>query len=85
VPFSQFPTAGLRVFHTWFAPDWIVRTASPGAVGLLRSLLWSVQAHDPVTFGAVVATLLLVATIASVTPALKIRRLDPVTLLRESC
>jgi predicted permease len=195
VPFAQFPTGGLRVYHTWFAPAWIVRTASAAVVtesslagavaavdpqlpisaprpidavrdaalarqrllmvlvgvlavsallltaigihgliasgvaertreigirlalgstvthairtaalqgivltltglvigsglalaatGLIRSLLWGVQAHDPITFAAVAVTLLIVATVASVAPALTIRRLDPAALLRE--
>jgi ABC-type antimicrobial peptide transport system permease subunit len=53
-----------------------------GVSGLIRSLLWGVQANDPLTFGAVVVTLLLVAVAASVLPALRVRRLDPVSLLR---
>ena len=32
LPFAQFPTAGLRVYHGWFSPAWIVREAVPGAV-----------------------------------------------------
>ncbi len=58
-----------------------------GAVGfarLLRSLIWGVTATDPLTFAAVAGLLLLVATIASVVPALKILRLDPARALRES-
>ena len=50
--------------------------------GVLRSLLWGVAANDPLTFAAVVIVLLLVATAASVFPALRVRRLDPVSLLR---
>jgi ABC-type antimicrobial peptide transport system permease subunit len=53
-----------------------------GVSGLLRSLLWGVTANDPLTFVAVVVTLLAVAIIASVVPALRVRRLDPVALLR---
>jgi predicted permease len=53
-----------------------------GVAGLLQSLLWGVQARDPLTFGVVVAVLLLVALAASVLPALRVRRLDPVSLLR---
>ena len=45
--------------------------------------IWLKQAVDPLTFGAVVATLLLVALIASVIPALRVLRLDPVRSLRE--
>jgi putative ABC transport system permease protein len=47
------------------------------------SLLWGVQSHDPLTFVGVVAFLLLVASVASVAPALRILRLDPVKALRE--
>jgi len=53
-----------------------------GVSGLIRSLLWGVQANDPLTFAAVVLTLLAVAVAASVLPALRVRRLDPVSLLR---
>jgi predicted permease len=53
-----------------------------GASGLIRNLLWGVRANDPLTFIAVVATLLGVAVTASLVPALRIRRLDPVSLLR---
>ncbi|MDP2322296.1 MAG: ABC transporter permease [Acidobacteriota bacterium] len=53
-----------------------------GVSGLLRSLLWGVRPNDPLTFGAVVVTLLVVSLAASVLPALRVRRLDPVSLLR---
>ena len=53
-----------------------------GTSGLIRSLLWGVKANDPLTFIAVVATLLAVAIVASIVPALRVRRLDPVSLLR---
>lgn len=194
VPFSQFQVSGLRTFHGWFMPAWIIRAGAPGAVsepalrramaevdpqlplasvrsvddvrsealarqrmlmtlvaalggvalllaaigihgliasgvaertrelgirlalgatvgqtvrdaalpgilmalaglvvgcgvafgvsGLIRSLLWGVQANDPLTFATVILTLMAVATAASVLPALKVRRLDPVSLLR---
>ncbi|HEY3518746.1 MAG TPA: FtsX-like permease family protein, partial [Gammaproteobacteria bacterium] len=48
-----------------------------------RGLLWGVDNHDPATFIAGVAFLLIVASIASVVPALKILRLDPAQALRE--
>ena len=54
-----------------------------GASSLVRSLLWGVQANDPLTFVGVSVTLLVVAIVASVLPALRVRRLDPVSLLRE--
>lgn len=53
-----------------------------GASGLLRSLLWGVKENDPLTFVAVVAALLAVAIAASVIPAMRVRKLDPVSLLR---
>ena len=49
-----------------------------GVSGLLRNLLWGVKANDPLTFTAVVVTLLVVAIVASIGPALRVRRLDPV-------
>lgn len=56
--------------------------AAVGVSGLLQNLLWGVKANDPLTFVAVVATLLMVAVVASVVPAWRVKRLDPVTLLR---
>ena len=53
-----------------------------GASGLIRRLLWGVKENDPLTFAAVTASLLVVAIAASVIPALRIRKLDPVSLLR---
>jgi ABC-type antimicrobial peptide transport system permease subunit len=57
--------------------------ASLGFVPLLRHFLWGVSATDPVTFLAVGAILLAVASLASVGPALRILRLDPAKALRE--
>jgi predicted permease len=53
-----------------------------GTSGLIRSLLWGVKENDPMTFAAVVGALLTVAIVSSVLPALRVRKLDPVTLLR---
>ena len=53
-----------------------------GASGLIRSLLWGVRENDPLTFAVVIATLLVVAVVASVVPAWRVRTLDPVALLR---
>ena len=53
-----------------------------GVSGLIRNLLWGVRENDPVTFAAVIGALLAVAVTASVLPALRIRRFDPVSLLR---
>jgi predicted permease len=53
-----------------------------GVSGLIRNLLWGVRENDPVTFVAVVGALLAVAVAASALPALRIRKFDPVSLLR---
>jgi len=53
-----------------------------GASGYIRSLLWGVKENDPLTFAAVIVSLLSVAVAASVMPALRVRKLDPVWLLR---
>jgi predicted permease len=194
VPFSQFPGQGLRIFHAWFSPAWIVRTATAGGgveqavrramadvdpelplasiravdevrrgalgrqrllmtlvgllgaaalllsamgihaliasgvqertrelgirlalgatvgsairtasapgialaaiglavgtvaaygvSGLISSLIWGVAPNDPLTFLTVCGTLIGTAVVASVVPALRIRRLDPSALLR---
>lgn len=58
---------------------------SAAAVGLsryIRTLLWGVKQNDPMTFVAVIGALLTVAIVASVVPALRVRRVDPVSLLR---
>ncbi len=56
-----------------------------GAFGLtrfLKTLLYGVQPADPTTFAFVAAALLLVAALASVVPALRATRVDPVIALR---
>jgi predicted permease len=53
-----------------------------GTSGLIRNLLWGVRENDPLTFAAVVGALLAVAVTASLVPALRVRKLDPVSLLR---
>jgi predicted permease len=50
---------------------------------LVASLLWGVTPADPATYAGVVLFLLLVAAMASVTPAMKLLRLDPAKTLRE--
>jgi putative ABC transport system permease protein len=49
----------------------------------LRTFLWGVSALDPFTFGVVAAVLVLVASFASLVPALRAIRLNPLTALRE--
>lgn len=53
-----------------------------GTTGLIKNLLWGVRENDPMTFVAVIGVLLAVAVVASVLPALRVRKLDPVALLR---
>ena len=49
---------------------------------LLRSLLFGVNAFDPVTFGAVPVVLLAIALLASYLPARRASRVDPVRALK---
>jgi putative ABC transport system permease protein len=52
------------------------------ATRLLASALHGVDPLDPITFGAVTATLLVVATLASYLPARRATRVDPIGALR---
>jgi ABC-type antimicrobial peptide transport system permease subunit len=57
-----------------------------GAFGLTRlvaSLLFGVRPTDPMTIAAVVATIALVAAIASLLPAWRASRVDPIVVLRD--
>jgi predicted permease len=56
--------------------------AAFSVVRLMQSFLWGVTPTDPITFVAVIVTLLVVALIASVVPALRVLRLDPALTLR---
>jgi putative ABC transport system permease protein len=49
----------------------------------VESLLFDVTARDPAVFGVVSVTLLAVAAAASVGPAWRAARVDPVVALRE--
>jgi len=55
------------------------------ALGLSRtigSLLFGVAPRDPLTFGAMTAVLLAVAGVASLIPAMRAARVDPMVALR---
>jgi ABC-type antimicrobial peptide transport system permease subunit len=57
-----------------------------GAFGLTRlvaSLLFGVRPTDPITITAVVATITLVAAVASLLPAWRASRVDPIVVLRD--
>jgi ABC-type antimicrobial peptide transport system permease subunit len=47
-----------------------------------RALLFQVSPHDPATVATVTGTLLLVGVVASVVPALRATRVDPLVALR---
>jgi predicted permease len=55
---------------------------SLAVVRLLQSFLWGVTPTDPLTFGGVVVTLLVVALLASLAPAWRVVRTDPARSLR---
>ncbi len=56
--------------------------AALGLAGILSSQLYGVQPRDPVVFGGVLALLGVVALAASLVPALRATRVDPVTAMR---
>ena len=62
-----------------------VAIGSAGALAttrLMQSFIWGVTPTDTITFVAVIATLLAVALLASVIPAMRVLRLDPAKTLR---
>ena len=56
--------------------------ASYWLTGALNKFLYGVTPHDAVSFGAVAAVLLLVSILASIVPARRAARVDPVKVLR---
>jgi hypothetical protein len=49
----------------------------------LAGMLYGIKALDPITYASVVGLILLVATLASLVPALRAARIEPVQVLRE--
>lgn len=56
--------------------------ASSVAVRLIQSMLYGTMPLDPAIFAAVVATQLVVAALASLVPAWRASRIDPMQALR---
>jgi ABC-type lipoprotein release transport system permease subunit len=56
--------------------------AALASARILEKLVFGVSASDPLTLGIVAGTLALVALAASLIPAYRACRLDPVTVLR---
>jgi ABC-type antimicrobial peptide transport system permease subunit len=56
--------------------------AALASATVMKTLVFGVSASDPLTLAAVAATLALVALIASLVPAHRALRLDPVKVLR---
>ena len=55
---------------------------SVATMGVVSSVLYGVTPRDPLVLGSVVAILLLVVAIASLVPARRAMRIDPITSLR---
>jgi putative ABC transport system permease protein len=56
--------------------------AALGSARILEKLVFNVSASDPLTLAAVAGTLAIVALFASLVPARRAARLDPLTVLR---
>jgi putative ABC transport system permease protein len=57
---------------------------SLAAARTLRSMMFGITAHDPITFAVVGALLAIVAIVASYVPARRATRIDPLVALRGS-
>jgi putative ABC transport system permease protein len=56
--------------------------AAVALTGVLQSMLYGVGTHDPVTFVAVPALIVVVALVAGAVPALRATRVDPLISMR---
>jgi putative ABC transport system permease protein len=50
----------------------------------MRHLVWGVSVNDPLTFGLAAGVVLVVAVVATLVPAVRIARLNPIKALRAS-
>jgi putative ABC transport system permease protein len=71
--------SGLRLTLLGVAIGWL---ASLGLARLVASMLFATSQRDPVIFAAVPAILVAVAALASMAPAIRAARVDPVVALR---
>jgi putative ABC transport system permease protein len=71
--------SGLKLTAIGVVAGWLTAFAAARA---LESMLFDVQAHDPLVFGVAPAALLAVACLASMAPALRASRVDPSVALR---
>src|SRR5262249_275137 len=76
----QFLLQGLRVAAIGSAIGWLLATASSQ---LLAGMLYGVTPSDVTTLTGVIVFVLLVAAAASLVPAIRAARLDPMHVLRE--
>ena len=53
------------------------------AATTLRHLVWGISVDDPLTFGLAAAVVLVVTVVATLVPAVRIARLNPITALRQ--
>jgi len=71
--------SGLRLTLAGIAIGWL---SSIALARVIASMLFATSAHDPLIFAAVPLLLLVVAALASMAPAVRAARVDPVVALR---
>ena len=54
------------------------------AATTMRYLVWGISVNDPLTFGLAAAVVLVVAVVATLVPAVRIARLNPIKALRQA-
>jgi len=74
--------ASTEYFSTFRTMD-EVKSAAAGAAKVIAGFIWGVSPLDPTTFAVVALILVGVTVLASLVPALRAVRLNPVTALRE--